>query len=280
MREQLWCSKIAAAVGLDPWSQPYDVWNTMYNEPVYEKTGPTPNQIVGKAMEPVIAQLAEPELGPLEYVDDRRITSKALPWLSGRVEYLTPEGYPVDCKNVGVRMMDQYDKETPSVVAELQVRAYLALLGADRGYISAWLGGGTHRLYEVNRDMDKEATLALETEAFVKSVIDGAPPDLDMTHRSTEAIIKALYPDVTEAEITLGDDVLTLQNAKEELSDSRNRMDKGVKALDLEIKLRLGNAYRGWLSDGSYIERKAIHVKAREQAAFDYIKLYRKTVKV
>lgn len=279
MKTQLWCSNIAAAVNLDKWRQPYEVWDMMHNESLREETPPTPNQVVGKAMEPVIAQLAEQDLGPLEYVDARRLESKALPWLSGRVEYLTKEGYPVDCKNVGINMMDEYDKDSPSIRAELAMRGYLALMDADFGFICAWLGGSTYRYYQITRDMDKEAHIAFETERFVQSVLDGEPPDIDTTHRSAETIIKALFPDVTETEITLDENVLNLLQAKDDLSKRRNSLDKGVTAIDLEIKLRVGNAFRAWLPDGSYIERKKVHVKERTQEAFDYVRIYHKTVK-
>lgn len=279
MREQLWASHTAAALGLDPYKQPYEIWSFMRDGvwPYELPTEESQHQQIGRVLEPVIARMGGDVLGVTLTHDEERLESEALPWLSGRVEYRTPDGYPLDAKVVGINVMREWTKEEPSIVADIAMRVYLALSDQPVGYISAWLGGSMHRFYTIYRDMEKEAQIAANSELFVRCVQDGTPPDIVFDHNSTERLMKALCSTVDSGKVIDFDEkVMSMLETKAVLSQRKLDADKGVRAIDNELKMMMGDAWKANLPDGTWLERHKIDCEAREQAAYSYIRLYHK----
>lgn len=73
-----------------------------------------------------------------------------IPIIGATPDYLTPEGEPVELKNVGTFAAKKWNGKPPDyVTAQLQVQ--LGVLGKKRGYVAAWIEGSKNLVdvYEI-----------------------------------------------------------------------------------------------------------------------------------
>lgn len=185
-RHGIGASEIAAVVGLNPHSSPWDVW--------LAKTGQAPefegNTFTewGNRLEPAIRQAYVDKTQCAVMVPTESLFSKVTPWARA-----TPDGIVIDqkpdaigavwqalvqCKNVGT-FVEKAWKEAPPAYVQLQTQWEMLVTDLGRADIAVLIGGNDFRIYSVHRD-DKLITDLVEiASAFWAKVESRTPPPID-----------------------------------------------------------------------------------------------------
>ncbi len=179
-------SDAAGILGLSLWESPMSIWAA--------KTGRSEPKVLtfamdmGNRLEPIVAELAQDELG--REVTERQVMciDDEHDYLLGNVDrWLDPDAI-LEIKTAGVRQIAAWEAGVPPYY-EAQVRHYLMVTGRELGIVAVLLGGQELRTYEIARDpMYEDWMREAEIEFWEQHVVTDVPPPPD----SAEATKKAL----------------------------------------------------------------------------------------
>lgn len=185
-------SEVAAVVGLNPWTSPYDVWleKTEQMEPFRGNEATE----WGKILEPEILKRYEARTGKLLNFPDRTFQHKDRDWQLATPDATIPaESTVVEAKDVGFRMAGGWGDEGTDQVPPYyltQVTWQLSTLDWDLAHVAALIDRKLG-LYVVPRDRELEAILLERVERFwTKHVLADIPPEITYTDRTQEWIRK------------------------------------------------------------------------------------------
>lgn len=203
-------SEIAAVVGESPWTSPFTLW--------HRKAGRIPEQDQsqsmdwGKRLEGAICERwweDYPDLFPLPGGTYRNTDR---PWQLANPDLLVaPEPDAEPCALLEVKTASAFSafewgksgSDTYPIYYADQVLWYLDTFGLPLAYLAVLIGGNDFRVYEIKYDAGRAAWLRAEGEAFMQSVAEGIPPELDGSMSTYEAV-RELHPDIdTGAEVEL-----------------------------------------------------------------------------
>lgn len=175
-------SQVAAAIGLNPYQRPIDVW--------LEMTGRRPgfqgNEATrwGNVLEPVIRAAYVEAHQVSVFVPPTSLWHRELACLKA-----TPDGIVLDAndewayvgpqvKNVGLRQAQAWEDGAPDIYA-VQAAIEMAVTGLDRCDFAVLIGGQEYREVTVDRDLELEASLLDEVAAFWRLVETDTEPPVD-----------------------------------------------------------------------------------------------------
>jgi putative phage-type endonuclease len=201
-------SKIAAVLGLSPYQSRFSLWHRMNGTLEPEPTND--EQRRGHYLEPAIRQWWEDQHPgylinevPDFYVNDER------PWqgYSPDAVVLAPDGVVLEDEELfEAKSGGSYDEWGPEDSEEIpvyyraQVMWGMSTLNLPRAHVAALLPYLEFRAYVIERNQAECDYLIREAEAFMQSLQDGVPPDLD-GHTETYRAVKALHPEIDGSEI-------------------------------------------------------------------------------
>lgn len=239
--EYMGCSELAAAVGLNPWRTPLDVY--------LEKTGQVPrtdlsdNEAVyfGHVLEDVVAQEFSRRQGFKVQRQSAEIVHPRLPFLRGHIDRrIVGRRAGLECKTAGIRQAQHYGEiGTDEVPAHylIQCAAYLSITGWDEWHLAVLIGGQDFRVYKIPRDEGLIATLEARAEAFWQAVQDRNPPDA-----TTLAGASLLWPQDSGATVTADEDLAALVRHLRACRAEIKLAEVEADQMELEIKKALGQA--------------------------------------
>lgn len=271
----------AAALGMDPWRSPWQLWA--------EKTGRWDEDDAGEAaehgtgLEPYVASLfarRHPELiltrspGVLAHRDH--------PWLLANpdrlaVDPVTRKAIVVELKAPGLRMAHEWVGEEAPARYIVQVQLYLAVTGAAMGYFGALIGGQTYVEKPVYRD-DALIDLLIEQlgDWWQRHVVADEQPDMDGAER-TASLLGRLYTvdenSVAELPAEVDDllaDLAKVKAREQELGEERRQLENKLRELmgPVEVGLRDGQIACTWKRNGAFAHAK--FAKAEPELAAQY----------
>lgn len=246
--------------GLSKWASPLSLsWEKrgLTERPETDEEIP----LWGSYMEPVIAQWFDDrireEVEPLSsMIDPGRfaiyLPADGAPWFASvdRI-LLSPGGEPcavVEIKNASHYMGDEWEGEPPLPYL-LQVQQQLAILGFDRGYVTASIGGAPPKWAKVKRDDELIAILrqrAIDFWAAVKAEVD---PPVDGSDSTAKALI-ARWPQDNEQRIALPADAAEEWDRRTKLHEEIGELEYRKAQLTNTLKHRIGENSMGDLPDG------------------------------
>lgn len=180
-RHGIGASDVAAVLGESPFSTPYRVWLDKIGQ---RWDAPKGEHLEwGHRLEPAIAQWVadhHPEVG--QVCDGIDVASVEYPWLTAKPDrVIVPDGardtlIPLELKTSSEWMSGEWDTIPPHYL--LQVLTQCIVLGADRGYLAALIGGHSTRFFEVivSEHQSKVERIITETEKFWQRVTALDPP--------------------------------------------------------------------------------------------------------
>lgn len=239
--EYMGCSELAAAVGLNPWRTPLDVY--------LEKTGQVPradlsdNEAVyfGNVLEDVVAQEFSRRQGFKVQRQSAEIVHPRLPFLRGHIDRrIVGRRAGLECKTAGIRQAQHYGEiGTDEVPAHylIQCAAYLSITGWDEWHLAVLIGGQDFRVYKIPRDEQLIATLESRAAAFWQAVKDRNPPDA-----TTLAGASLLWPQDSGASVTATDELVDAVRRLRTLRAEIKAAEKTADEIELSVKQALGEA--------------------------------------
>jgi len=274
-KKYIGASDISALFGCSPWATAYDLWA--------EKTGRMPDEdkftndamLAGNMFEDGVIQEAASRIGEIDTDPDRMFLKDQDRKLCANMDgILLSTKCPVEAKTAGFQgpppdyWFDAGEVCIPDHVI-CQVQQQIMLMGADHGYVAAFItsGHGFH-LWPVDADPDMHTAIETLSAEFWDHVKTDTPPDATPSIETVQKIhrVQGSTCDISMASVELWDQYRQDRLAAEKL-------EKAAKADMLKL---LGDCEVGFLPDGSRLEfnevtRKAFQAKAFQQ---DYPELY------
>ena len=242
----LGASELGAAVGVNPWRTPLEVYQ--------EKVGAAPpvdlseNEAVlfGNLLEDVVAdefarrQNLKVQRQAAEFVHPR------LPWLKGHIDRrIVGRKAGLECKTAGVQMGKAFGEPGSDEVPAhylIQCMGYLAITGWDEWHLAVLIGGQDFRMYRIPRDEGLIATLEARAMEFWGRVQDINPPD-----PTTLADTKLLWPrdygqaiQATEKVESYVRDLLSIKDRLRLAEDQATDLEREIKGFMGDHAILLG----------------------------------------
>ena len=246
--ETLGASEVAAALGLSPWTSPWELWA--------RKTGrltePKESEALdaGVRLEPVVIKWAEQYLGPIQRGVEAAIQGTPI---VTHPDGLTRDGQPVEAKTSGVvgQIVGHWGEPGSDEIPEyylVQCLVQLEATKADVCHVPALLGGRGFVMYRVpsNRDV-QQAIVERAVNWFEYHVIGDRPPEL--TAPPPLNVLKKLRRDPGRTVEIDQELVERWQEAKERAKEAQRQADE----LQAAVIAALGDAEAGELPDGRLV---------------------------
>jgi putative phage-type endonuclease len=180
-RSYLGASEVAAAVGVNPWRNPLDVYLEKTGQAEPADLSDNDAVLFGTLLEDVVAQEFARRQGVKVQRQAAEVVHPRYPWLKGHIDRrIVGQRAGLECKTAGVRMAKEFGEEGTDFVPAhylVQCAAYLAITGWDEWHLAVLIGGQEFRMYRVPRDEDLIATLEEQAAAFWARVVTQSPPD-------------------------------------------------------------------------------------------------------
>lgn len=244
-------SDAGAIMGLNKYKGPMAVYLEKTGQVEPEDISKKPAVIAGQMLEPVVARMFEEETGKKV----RRmgtLQSLVNPWMHANPDrVVVGEDAGLEIKTGGIWSKSLWaDDEIPDSYY-VQCLHYMAVTGAERWYIAAWLGGQELIIRTIDRHEDEVNELIKEEKKFWQMVHNRTPPAADGTYSSGEALKYLYKSEFINSEVGLPEEV-------RELFDKYDEIQQLIKA-DKEQEQKIKNefmAYLGHNQVGRYEGRK------------------------
>lgn len=213
-------SDIAAILGKSPWKSAYTLWSEKVGSLATDEE-PSMAMKLGTALEDAIRKLWAEINGDWLKVHETGTwqSNQNELWkanLDGIIEWEDGQLGVLE-----IKFTRQYWDELPEHY-NLQVQWYMHVLGLRKSIVVAVAGG---ELKEFKIDYDREFILNLSRIVeFQKAVEDATAPEFDGS-TSTYETVRKLSPDLTEGEIDLSENYLSLLTWKQALETAENRLN-------------------------------------------------------
>ncbi len=144
----------------------------------------------------------------------------------------------------------------------LQVQHYLAVTRWRRFHVFAWFFGTDFRAYTVEPDPDLIASIIDEEAEFWGRVQRGEPPEFDLEHPSTLALLHALHPQDAHNGLALHvgadapDDLESWRAVHESAREHRRRYQQTIDHARAHIEHAMGDHRQLIFPDGASYVRK------------------------
>jgi len=241
-------SDAAAALGLNPWKSPYDLWV----EKVNGIAEPVDNEAVywGTVLEDVVAKEFEKRTGKKVHRVNQMIISEEHPFMAANIDRkITGEDALLECKTTNAFNSSEWRDNVPEAYY-MQVLHYLAVTGYSVAYIAVLIGGQQYKQFKIKRDEAKIQKLIELERAFWARVENEEPPGID---RATN-VIDLQYPESNGETVVIEDldtvvRYIELGEQIKELKKERDFMQTLIKAemKDNEVGMA-GNYIVNWKS--------------------------------
>lgn len=183
-----------------------------------------------------------------------------LPILSGRLDReISEDGgtswVPVISFSVTGDMADTWrnaigDWVVPTHI-DIQAQSHMAILGAPRLYVIAFIGGRDIKLFEVERDEDIIDGVMQTAAAFWERVTSGVHPAPQGP--KDDAVIARLYarvtPDAPVIDLRNDPDAVRLYHRKKTLLAEKKPIEDEIRSISSALKAKVRNAKSGVITD-------------------------------
>lgn len=267
-------SDAAAAIGLSPYKTPLELYLEKRGEIKPPDLSDNPKVHFGEVLEEIIAQEYTRQTGRKVRRVNQTLYHPDYPWMLCHLDrsVVGGNGYALECKATSIK--EGWGEEGTDQVPEpilIQCQHNLAVAGKRVMDVPVLISGWDWRLYSVPRD-DEFIRLLIEEEAcFQDMIVKGTPPEPDLTHQTTPALLGRMYPGTNGQTIEMPEEAdhwhKTLLEAKEQ-SKSYKAVIDGAKA---HLQQMMGEAAIGRLPDGSAYTRKLVRRRGYEVKETSYI---------
>lgn len=239
-------SDAGAIMGLNKYKGPMAVYLEKTGQVEPEDISKKPAVIAGQMLEPVVAKMFEAETGKKV----RRMgTLQSLenPWMHANPDrVIIGEDAGLEIKTGGAWSKGLWADGNIPDSYYIQCLHYMAVTGAERWYIAAWLGGQDFVTRTIDRREDEIKELIKEEARFWERVQNHQPPEVDGSFSCGEGLKQLYKKEFKDTEIELPEEIGQLF----EEYDNIQKLIKADKAHEQEIKNQfmatLQNNQVGW----------------------------------
>lgn len=248
-RKQGICGSDAGAIaGMNPYVSAFSVYQDKITEEVIENPD---NEAMkqGRDLEEYVARRFCRETGKKVKRANYIFQNEKYPWMIADFDRLiVGEKAGLECKTVSPYSEDKWKDGNVPLSYLMQVQHYLAVSGYNCWYIAALIYGRDFIIRKIERDEDLIASLVKIEEYFwFERIKKKNPPEPDGSSDYTEMLQGLFEPDKEKKVSLFG--MEEKLNRRTELDTLIEKMTKEKTAIDQEIKLQMGDAVYGVVSN-------------------------------
>lgn len=210
-REGIGSSDAAAAVGLNPYQSPLELWMHKTGRgdllPAIDPSDDSSPMYWGTLLEPIVAAHYTRRTGNKVRRINAILQHPKLPWMRANLDREVvgaPEVQILECKTTGQHGAKLWKDGVPHYV-QLQVMHQLAVTGKRTADVAVLICGQELQVHRIERDEAMIAQLIALEEQFWHCVQSDTPPPADASDSSAQAL-RSLYPQDTGDTVDLTDD--------------------------------------------------------------------------
>lgn len=239
-------SDAGAIMGLNKYKGPMAVYLEKTGQVEPEDISSKPAVIAGQMLEPVVARMFEEATGKKV----RRmgtLQSLANPWMHANPDrVIIGEDAGLEIKTGGAWSKSLWEDGNIPDSYYVQCLHYLAVTGAARWYVAAWLGGQEFVTRTIDRREDEIRELIKEEAKFWGRVQNHTPPEVDGSFSCGEGLKQLYRSEFRDSEIEISEEIGRLFDEY----DNIQKLIKADKEHEQEIKNQfmatLQNNQVGW----------------------------------
>lgn len=235
-------SDVGAVLGVNKYKTPFEVYLEK-TEPITEIKEQSESAYFGDIFEDIVAKEFEKRTGFKVRRDRKHYKHKDYHFMVANIDRrIVGENAILECKTANQYLLKEWEDEEIPASYLLQVQHYLAVTGADRGYIAVLIGGQKFIWKEVSRDEELIEIIIQAEKDFWGLVEAKTPPALDGSS-AAEKYLKEKYKEVEEDKtVELGFEYKDKIKSYLEMKDQLKNFETQVKELENQIKFEMGNA--------------------------------------
>ena len=210
-REGIGSSDAAAAVGLNPYQSPLELWMHKTGRgdqlPAIDPSDDTSPMYWGTLLEPIVAAHYTRRTGRKVRRVNAILQHPKVPWMRANIDREVVGASDVqilECKTTGMNGARLWRDGVPEYV-QLQVMHQLAVTGKQAADVAVLICGQELQVHRIERDEAMIAHLIALEEQFWSHVQSDTPPPADASDSSAQAL-RSLYPQDTGDTVDLAED--------------------------------------------------------------------------
>jgi len=236
-------SDIGAMLGLSKWKTPVQLWSEKCGFTEQEDIGDKDIIIFGNLLEDIVANEFARRLDKKVQRRNKTVTHPKHDFMLANIDrWVVGERAVLEVKTAGAWVQQQWGETGTDDIPLYyltQCVHYMAVLNVDVSYCAVLIGGNEFRWYQINRDLDIEASLIEKESQFWRSVLAQEPPD-----PMVFSDLVTLYPKDTKTGIVATDRVFKLLGDLETVNAEEKNIQYKQERLKMEICEFMGNAGR------------------------------------
>lgn len=235
-------SDVGAVLGVNKYKTPFEVYLEK-TEPITEIKEQSESAYFGDIFEDIVAKEFEKRTGFKVRRDRKHYKHKDYHFMVANIDRrIVGENAILECKTANQYLLKEWEDEEIPASYLLQVQHYLAVTGADRGYIAVLIGGQKFIWKEVSRDEELIEIIIQAEKDFWGLVEAKTPPALDGSS-AAEKYLKEKYKEAEEDKtVELGFEYKDKIKSYLEMKEQLKNFEIQVKELENQIKFEIGNA--------------------------------------
>lgn len=235
-------SDVGAIMGLNKWKTAFQVYLEK-TEPITEENQQSEAAYWGTQLEDMVAKEFTIRSGKKVRRDTRHFVHKDYPFMVANIDRrVVGENAVLECKTVNQFGSKEWSGEEIPDSYLLQVQHYLAVTGAEIGYIACLIGGQHFIWKQVERDEELINLIIKAEKEFWSMVVNKTPPALDGSS-AAEKWLNEKYKNSEEGlEINLDTSYSDKLKKYNELKDKEQDVKEQLKEIENQIKNEMGKA--------------------------------------
>ena len=263
---------IGAILGINPYRTALDVYQEKIGSP-QKDISENPAVYWGVKLEPLIAeryaQLNKVELEEVGTV--RHKEHSHLLCTPDRIIVGANKG--LEIKTAGINSISQWSDTVPQHYF-MQAAHCMFVLDLEAWDICVLLGGQDMRTYTLTRDKEfDEIILNVANDFWFQHVQAHVAPSLQYHHPLALDALKRMYPTVEDINISIPHDIEETIDRWQMNKEMASQYQKAADAEQAVLLEFMKDVASGELADGRRLKRTLVKMPAREQAAYEYVRL-------
>lgn len=273
-------SDVGAILGVNKYKTPFEVYLEK-TEPITEIKEQSESAYFGDIFEDIVAKEFEKRTGLKVRRDRKHYKHKDHPFMVANIDRkIVGENAILECKTANQYLLKEWEYEEIPASYLLQVQHYLAVTGADKGYIAVLIGGQKFIWKEVSKD-DELIQIIIQAEKDFWGLVEAkTPPVLDGSS-AAEKYLKEKYKEAEKNKsVELGFEYKDKIKNYLEMKEQLKNFEIQVKELENQIKYEMGSAEYAYAPGYSLSWKNVLsnRVDSKKLKA-EYPEVYEKVIK-
>ncbi|MFR5264561.1 YqaJ viral recombinase family protein [Clostridium sp.] len=241
-------SDVGAILGINKWKTPFQVYLEKTEE-ITEVKEQSEAAYWGDMFEDVVAKEFAKVTGKKVRRDTRHFEHPKYKFMVANIDRrVVGENAVLECKTANQYLAKEWEGDEIPASYLCQVQHYLAVTGAEKGYIAVLIGGQKFMWKEVQRDEELIEIIINAEKEFWTLVENRTPPALDGSSAAEKYLNERYKETDKEKTVALTSDYKDKIENLNTLKEQEKAIKEQIKEIENNIKLQMEEAEKAYVS--------------------------------